>query len=76
MTQFCHALANQQSGQDCRSELTQGIKHLVQVAQRVAAFNQGLDALVGGADSLGNLIHLLRLDNGLEIILEQFGEVV
>jgi hypothetical protein len=54
----------------------QSVEHLVQVAHRDAAFNQGLDALVSGTDSLGNLVDVLRLDDGLEVILEQLGEVV
>jgi hypothetical protein len=55
---------------------TQGVEHLVEIAQREAAFNQGLDTLVGGADGLGDLVDVLRLDDGLEIVLEQLGEVV
>jgi len=59
-----------------RAGLTQGIEHLIQVPHGAAALDQGLDALVGGADGLGDLVDVLRLDDGLEVVLEQLGEVV
>lgn len=55
---------------------TKSIEHFIQVVEREAAFNQSLDALVGGANRLGNLVHVLGLDNCLEVVLEQFREVV
>ncbi len=55
---------------------TQGVNNLVQVVQGKPALDQSLDALVGGADGLGNLVDVLRLDDGLEIILEKLREVV
>ena len=57
-------------------KLTQGVKHLVQVVHRDAAFDQGLDALVPRADGLGDLVDVLRLDDGLEVIFKKLGEVV
>jgi hypothetical protein len=57
-------------------ELTESVQDLVQVVHGLAAFNQELDSLVGGADRLGDLVDVLRLDNGPQIILQNLGEVV
>lgn len=57
-------------------ELTQSVKHLIKILHRDTALDQCLDALVGGADGPGDLIDVLRLDDGLEVILKQLSEVV
>lgn len=56
---------------------TENIEDLVEIVERQAALNQGLDALVGArTEGLGDLVDILGFDNSLEIILKQLGEVV
>jgi len=57
-------------------ELTKCIDNLVQVVHRESSLDQCLDALIGTPDSPGDLVHILWLDNRLQIILKQLGEVV
>ena len=57
-------------------EPTKGIENLVEVIEGAAALNEELDALIGGADGLGDLVDVLGLDNSLQVILEKLGEVV
>lgn len=54
----------------------QDIGDLLHVAQRGTALDQESHALVGAPDSLGDLVHILGLDDGLEVILQKLGEVV
>ena len=56
--------------------LTEGIENLIQVLHAGTCLDEGLDALVAAADGARNLVNILRLDDGLEVILEQLGEVV
>lgn len=54
-------------------------KHLtnfLHVAERGTARKQSLDALLGAANGLGDLVDILGLDDGLEVIFQQLGEVV
>jgi hypothetical protein len=46
------------------------------VAQGVSALEEGANTLVGSTDSLGDLVDVLGLDDGLEVILQELGEVV
>lgn len=52
------------------------VGNLLHVAKGVAALNQSANALLRAADSLGDLINILRLDDGLEVIFQQLGEVI
>ena len=54
----------------------QDIGDLFHVAQRGTALDQESHALLGAPDSLGDLVHILGLDDGLEVILQKLGEVV
>ena len=54
----------------------EGVQNLVQVAQRGAAFQKALNRPLRATDSLRDLIDILRLDDGLQVILEDLGEVV
>ena len=56
--------------------LTKGIKDLVKVLHGRAALDERFNAPVGSTNGLGDLIDVLRLDNSLEVILEQLCEVV
>lgn len=46
------------------------------ISKSSTAVDEGLDALLGAADSLGNLVNVLGLNDSLEIIFKQLGEVV
>ena len=52
------------------------IKHLVQIVQTRICFNQCSNGLVSTSDSLGNTVDILRLNNCLQVIFEDFGEVI
>lgn len=56
--------------------LTEGLENLIQIIHRQAALEQGFDALFGPSYSPGNLVDVLWLDNGLEVIFQQLREVV
>jgi len=56
--------------------LTEGVQDLVQVVHGLAALNQELDSLVGSADRLGDLVDVLGLDDGPQVILQNLGKVV
>lgn len=49
---------------------------LLGVVERGTALDQVADALLRATDGLGDLIDILWLDNGLEVILQKLGEVV
>lgn len=49
---------------------------MFQVAQLGAGLDEVSNVLNGALDSPGNLIDILRLDNSLEIVLQNLGEVV
>lgn len=53
-----------------------GLEDLFGIFERGAALDQVTHALVGAAHSLGDLVNVLRLDDRLEVILKQLGEVV
>lgn len=57
-------------------EPTKGVENLVEVIEGTAALNKELDALIRGADGLGDLVDVLGLDNSLQVVLEELGEVV
>jgi hypothetical protein len=50
--------------------------HFLGVAKCGSALEEISDALLRATDSLGNLIDILRLDNSLEVVLQELGEVV
>lgn len=54
----------------------QDIGNLLGVAKRGATLNQVADALFGATDSLRDLIDVLGLDDCLEVVFEELGEVV
>lgn len=54
----------------------QNISNLLHISEGGPARDQMADALLGSTNSLGDLIHVLGLNDGLEIILEELGEVV
>lgn len=80
MAQLCWISAVASKHPSCKAqkhnEPTKGVEDLVEVVEGAAALNEELDALVGSADGLGNLIDVLGLDNSLQVILEELGEVV
>lgn len=53
-----------------------GLDDLLGVAQRSTAFEEKADALIGTSHGLGDLIDILGLDNGLEVIFQKLGEIV
>lgn len=53
-----------------------GVANLLKVVHLGSALNESLDGLVSCTDSSWNLVDILRLDNGLQVILEELGEVV
>jgi hypothetical protein len=55
---------------------TQNIEDLIEVLHLGTAFHEVADRLVGPFDGSRDLIHILRLDNSLEVILQNLGEVV
>lgn len=55
---------------------TQHIEDLVIVVHLRSSFEQRLDSLVWAFDRFGNLVNILWLDNRLEIILQNLGEVI
>ena len=57
-------------------QLTEGIANLLQVIHRRAGADEVLDGPVGAPDGLGNLVDILGLDDGPEVILEKLREVV
>lgn len=54
----------------------QSLGDLIGVAKGSPAVDEMTDRLVGAPDSLGDLIHILRLNDGFEIVFEQLREVV
>jgi len=52
------------------------VANLLEVVHLSSALDQSLDRLIGCADSSWNLVNILRLDNGLQVILEELGKVV
>ena len=54
----------------------QGLCDLVGIAERSAAVDEVANLLVCAADSLGDLVDVLGLDNSLEVVLEELGEVI
>lgn len=52
------------------------IKHLVQIVQTRICLNQCSDGLVRTSDSFGDAVDILRLNNCLQVIFEDFGEVI
>jgi hypothetical protein len=54
----------------------ESVTNLFGISETGTAFNQETDALVGPSDRLGDLVDILGLDHGLEVILEKLGEVV
>lgn len=54
----------------------QSLDHLLGVAQCGTAPEQVANALLRAANSLGDLIDILGLDNSLEVVLEKLGKVV
>jgi hypothetical protein len=55
---------------------TEHIHDLLHVVQLDTGLDDVLDTLNGALDSAGNLIDILRLDNSLQVILQDLGEVV
>lgn len=55
----------------------QNIENLVEVAHGLIGLlgKDGADGALSTTEGLGNLVDILRLDDGVEIILEQLGEV-
>lgn len=77
VTQLCFLLVSslrEVPGRLC--SLTKGIEHRVQVTESVAALEQELDRSIGTTNSLGDLVNVLGLDDGLQVILQKLGEVV
>ena len=54
----------------------QVVDHLVEVFHLGAGLDEVAHRSVGGLDSLGDLINILRLDDSLEVVLEHLCEVV
>ena len=52
------------------------IGHLFHVTERCSALDEESDTLVGAFNSPGDLVHILRLDHGLEVVLQKLGEIV
>jgi hypothetical protein len=52
------------------------IGNLFHVTERGSTLNEVSDTLVGAFNSPGDLVHILRLDHGLEVILQKLGEIV
>jgi hypothetical protein len=55
---------------------TKHIHDLLHVVQLVTSLDEILDALDGTLDGAGNLIDILRLDNSLQVVFQDLGEVV
>jgi hypothetical protein len=55
---------------------TKHIHDLLHVVQLVTSFDEILHALDGTLDGAGNLIDILRLDDSLEVVLQDLREVV
>jgi hypothetical protein len=54
----------------------ENVGDLLGVSKGGSAFDEEPDALVGSLDGSGDLVHVLGLDNSLEVILQKLGEVV
>lgn len=58
------------------SRHTKHFNNLVKVLHLGTALDEVANRFVGALDGLGNLVHILRLDDGLEVVLQHLGEVV
>lgn len=54
----------------------ENVADLFHVAQRGSALEEEANALVGASDSPGDLVDILGLNHGLEVIFQELGEVV
>lgn len=52
------------------------VDHVVEVVHLRAGANELADSPLGPLDGLGNLVDILGLDDGLEVVFEDLGEVV
>lgn len=57
-------------------ELTKNIKDLLHVVHGGIGLDQGSNRLICALDCLWDTIDILRLDDGFQVILQNFGEVV
>lgn len=55
---------------------TEDIENFFVIVLLNASLEEFFDGTLGSLDGFGNLIDILRLDHGFEIILENLGEVV
>lgn len=56
--------------------LTQHTADFFEVVHLGTAFDQAADGLIRGLDGFGNLIDVLRLDDGFKIILKKLCKVI
>lgn len=56
--------------------LTQDVQNVVQVIQLSTGLDERTDVLDGSLDGLRNLINVLRLNNSLQVVFQDLGEVV
>lgn len=54
----------------------QSAQDFVKIVEGSTALKKKLDALLGSTNGLGDLVHILRLDNSLQVILKELGEIV
>ena len=77
MTQLCHRISDNFERNKARlGSVTESVEHHIQVIQRKPTLDQGLDASVDSLDGPWDLIHILRLDDRLQVVLQQLREVV
>lgn len=56
--------------------LTKDIKHLIHIVHGRICLHQGSDGLIRALDRLGDTVDILGLDDSLEVIFKDLGEVV